>query len=42
MLSFDVNNKVVSHDPGEKNTKKKRDKSRKANKRARAQRRKNR
>lgn len=42
MLSFDVFNKIISTDPGILNAKKKRDKSRKANKRARVQRRKNR
>lgn len=42
MLSFDVNNNIVSHDPGKHNEEKKRKKARKANKHARAQRRKNR
>lgn len=42
MLSFDVNNNIVSHDPGKLNEEKKRKKARKANKHARAQRRKNR
>ena len=40
MLAFDVHNKIVSQDPGKLNAAKKREKARKANKRARAQRRK--
>lgn len=42
MLSFDTHNRIVRNDPGIPNAKKKRDKTRKANKRAKAQRRKNR
>lgn len=40
MLSFGVDNRVVSHDPGKLNRNKNRQKARKANKRARVQRRK--